>query len=114
MITAIISTLLFAGLSDSSEGPWFAAIASIYLGNFLKSLLFDDLGKIRAAKFAAGGVLLTTVMAGHAVRYAPLLPGPEWVANAAACAAVFVSAVLVSGCFRLAEEVDRAASEARK
>lgn len=115
MRAAIISTLIFSGLLGTDKGPWFAALVSIYLGHFLKRLLFsDDCWKVRNAKDAAEGVLQTAVIAGFAVWYAPMLPGPEWVANTAACAAIFVCAVLVSGYFRMADEVDRAASEARK
>lgn len=129
MITAIISTLFFWILSDSSEGPWFAAIASIYLGTFLVRMVARTAkvstlsvrnaeharrafeAKIATAEDAAYGPLATAFFAGLAVRYAPLLPGDEWVHDVASYAAVFVCAALASGYFILAAGVDRAAEE---
>lgn len=132
MMTAIISTLFFSLLYDSSEGPWFAATASIYLGAFLvqvaaRSAKVPTLSdrsaeharrtvklKIVTAEDAARGPLGTAFVAGLAVRYTPLLPGPEWVPNAAAYAAVFVCSALAGGFIMVAAGVDLVASEAAK
>lgn len=114
MRIAIISAIWFAMIlgSGDSKGPWYAAIASIFMGVVLDR--FVDLRPLGVAEGSAQGVLGMAFLAGILAHHAPDLPGPEWVHNVAAGAAVFVCAAIVSVYLREARKADHDASEAAK
>lgn len=114
MRIAIITTIWFALIlgSGDSKGPWYAAIASIFMG-----VVLDRLAALRPLGVAEGnaqGVLGVAFLAGILAHHARDLPGPEWVHNVAAGAAVFVCAAIVSVYLREVRKIDRDATEDQK
>ena len=112
MRVAILSTIWFAliHLTGDPNGPWYAAIASIFMGDVCDRLL--DRRAYGAAEYHARGVLGTALLAGYAVKYIPYLPGPEWLHIAISSAAIFVCAAVASSYIRAVREVDRIADDA--
>lgn len=112
MRAAILSTIWFALiLTGDPNGPWYAAIASIFMGDVCDRLL--DRRAHGAAENNARGVLGCASLAGYAVEYIPYyLPGPEWLHIAISSAAIFVCAAVASSYIRAVREVDRIADDA--
>lgn len=112
MRAAILSTIWFAliHLTGVSLGPWYAAIAAIYMGDVCDRLL--DRRVYGAAENNARGVLGMAFLAGYAAKYIPYLPGPEWLHIAITSAAIFVCAAVASSYIRAVREVDRIADDA--
>ena len=112
MRIAIISAIWFAmiHLTGDPKGPWYAALAAIFMGDVCDRLL--DRRAYGAAENNARGVLGMAFLAGCAAQYIPYLPGPEWLHIAISSAAIFVCAAVASSYIRAVREVDRIADDA--
>lgn len=111
MRVAILSTIWFAliHLTGDPNGPWYAALAAIFMGDVCDRLL--DRRAYGAAENNARGVLGTALLAGYAVKYIPYLPGPGWLHIAISSAAIFVCAAAASSYIRAVRKVDRIADD---
>lgn len=114
MRAAILSTIWFAmiHLTGDPKGPWYAAIASIFMGDICDRLI--DRRAYGAAENNARGVLGMAFLAGCAAQYIPYLPGPEWLHIAISSAAIFVCSAVASSYIREVRKADRDATEAQK